>query len=54
MKPEIKKTMKIKSEDLPILIEVEGSEGERRWYEMLPAGRKFGILLNSTMAEGTA
>jgi hypothetical protein len=35
----------LKASDLPIEIELVGEKGEKRYFTLRPAGRKFGALL---------
>ena len=38
--------IKLNIKDLPMTIELSGEKGEREIYEIRPAGRKFGAMLN--------
>jgi hypothetical protein len=39
-------TLELNIRSLPILIELKGENGECELYEIKPAGRKFGAMLN--------
>lgn len=40
-----KNTLVLKQSDLPITLTLEGNNGEREFYTLAPAGRKFGAFL---------